>query len=118
MAKDMQEPNQNQNRDVLLPVQKFLKDISIFEDKEVHASILFADLVGSTEFKRRQSVRDGLAKVVRHNEVVRNCVRSFDGSVVKYIGDGVMAKFEGKQHEFRTIQAGRSGDNKANGGGE
>lgn len=106
MAKDVQERDQGQSRDILLNVKKFLKDIGIYEDKAVHACIFFADMVGSTEFKRCHSAREGLAKVVQHNEVVRHCVRSFGGSVVKYIGDGVMAMFEGEQSESCAIQAG------------
>lgn len=93
-------------RDVLLNVKNFLMDIGIYKDKKVHACILLADLVGSTEFKMYHSERDGLAKVVQHNEVVRECVDSFGGSVVKSIGDGVMAMFEGQQSECRALQAG------------
>ncbi len=106
MAQGMQKSDQGQSRDVLLNVKSFLKDISIYENKTVPACILFADLCGSTEFKRYHSVREGLAKVVQHNEVVRECVEEFGGCVVKYVGDGVMAMFEGDQSECRALKAG------------
>jgi len=106
MAQDVHASGQGKSRDVLLNVKSFLTDISIFEDKTVHICIFFADLVGSTEFKRYHSVRDGLAKVVQHNEIVRDCVERSGGSVAKYLGDGVMAMFEGAQCECRALQAG------------
>jgi class 3 adenylate cyclase len=102
----MQVPEEAQNRDVLLDVRSFLSNANIYENKKLHASILFADLVGSTEFKRYHNVREGLAKVVQHNEVVRECVDRFRGSVIKYLGDGVIAMFEGAKSEFRALEAG------------
>lgn len=106
MAQDSQGNGQGKSRDVLLDVKNFLADIGIYEDKAVHICIFFADLVGSTEFKRYHSAREGLAKVVQHNEVVRECVEAFGGCVVKYIGDGVMAMFEEERCEYCALEAG------------
>jgi len=92
--------------DVLVDVKSFLADPRSYEDRAVQASILFADLVGSTEFKRYHSLREGLAKVAQHNDVVTDCCTRFGGSVVKYAGDGVMVMFEGQQSECRALQAG------------
>jgi len=90
----------------LLEVKNFLSNVSIYERKKVQACILFADLVGSTEFKRYHSIREGLAKVVQHNEVVRECVERSGGRAVKYVGDCVMAMFEGEKSEFRAVKSG------------
>jgi len=106
MAKDLQVLGQSQSRNILLNVKQFLSDVSIYESKKLRASILFGDLVGSTGFKRYHGVREGLAKVVQHNEVVRECVEKFGGRTVKYVGDGVMAMFEGTQSEFCALKAG------------
>ena len=106
MAQDSQGNGQGKSRDVLLDVKNFLQDIDIYKNKAVHICIFFADLVGSTEFKRYHSPREGLAKVVQHNEVVRECVEEFGGCVVKYIGDGVMAMFEEERCECHALEAG------------
>jgi class 3 adenylate cyclase len=96
----------HKNRDVRVNVKNFLSDVKIYEDKAVQAVVLFADLVGSTEFKRYHSAREGLAKVLQHNEVVSKCVGKYGGSVIKYLGDGVMVMFEGENREIHALEAG------------
>jgi len=90
---------------VFSSIRSYLTDVDAFEDKAVQASILCADLVGSTEFKRYHSLKDGLAKTLQHNDVVTHCCTEFGGSVVKYVGDGVMVMFEGEESECRALQA-------------
>lgn len=94
-----------QKRDVLVDVKHFLEDINSYDSKAIHASILFSDLVGSTEFKRYHSIREGLAKTVLHNEVVTKCIIRHGGRVVKYIGDEVMGIFEGEESERLALNA-------------
>ncbi len=106
MAQDVQDPGQDRNRDVRVDVKAYLASANAFADKEVQVTILFADLVGSTEFKRYHGPRDGLAKVLRHNDVVTDCCTRLGGSVVKYLGDGLMVMFEGEQSARRALQAG------------
>ena len=106
MPQDGQVPDQNGNRNAGVDVGEYLANADRFKDKEVQASILFADLVGSTEFKRYHTPLEGLAKVLQHNLIVTACCKRFSGLVVKYVGDGVMAMFEGPDSECRALQAG------------
>jgi len=106
MAQDVHTQGQGSGTDVLLDVKSFLANAASYSNRSVHAAILFADLVGSTEFKRHHSILDGLAKVVQHNDVARECIEQFGGSVVKYNGDGVMGLFKEEDCEHRALQAG------------
>jgi len=106
MAKDVQTPGQDHDRNATLDVEENLANADRLKDKAVQASIVFADLVGSTEFKRYHTPLEGLTKVLQHNLVVTTCCKRFAGSVVKYVGDGVMAMFEGQDSECRALQAG------------
>jgi len=60
---------------------------------EKKTAILFADLAGSTVYKSQRDLISSLLKVYRHNEEIRTQVRKFNGEVVKWLGDGVMATF-------------------------
>ncbi len=69
--------------------------------------ILFADLVGSTAFKFNRPDVQGIERDYRHNSIVHGVVEDqFGGVTVKYLGDGVMAYFEGEDCCRRAIQAG------------
>lgn len=52
------------DKDIYIDVEQFLETPSICESKKIHACILFADLVGSTEFKSCHGTIEGLAKTV------------------------------------------------------
>jgi class 3 adenylate cyclase len=56
-------------------------------------TILFTDLVGSTDMTQRLG-DEGAMQVLRvHDRIVRNAVAATDGSEVKHTGDGIMASF-------------------------
>ncbi len=57
------------------------------------ATILFTDLVGSTELRSR--LGDGAADELRraHDQLLTAAVEEHDGTLVKRLGDGVMAAF-------------------------
>lgn len=59
------------------------------------ATVLFTDLVGSTELRSRlgEEAADDLRHV--HDRLVRTAIQSHRGTVVKQLGDGVMATFTG-----------------------
>jgi len=59
------------------------------------ATVLFTDLVGSTELRSR--VGEEAADEVRHvhDRLIGSAIRSHRGTVVKQLGDGVMATFPG-----------------------
>jgi class 3 adenylate cyclase len=76
-----------------------------FRQESEPACVLFADLVGSTEYKQRWGDLRGLVKTAAHNRVVTEAVRQAGGLIVKYLGDGVMAVFREDNAERRAIQS-------------
>jgi pimeloyl-ACP methyl ester carboxylesterase len=63
--------------------------------ERVLATILFTDIVGSTD--RLAQVGDAAwsAQLSRHAQIVRQGLEQFDGRLVKSTGDGVLATFSG-----------------------
>src|SRR5205807_2882326 len=61
----------------------------------VLATILFTDIVGSTE--RAATLGDAAWKAVReaHDELLRSHIESFGGRLVETAGDGALATFDG-----------------------
>jgi class 3 adenylate cyclase len=61
----------------------------------VLATILFTDIVGSTE--RAASLGDAAWNVLReaHDELLRSHIESFGGQLIETTGDGVLATFDG-----------------------
>src|SRR5262245_7492329 len=56
-------------------------------------SVLFTDLVGSTELRIELGEERADALRRRHDDVLATTVRAHGGTVVKGLGDGVMATF-------------------------
>lgn len=69
-------------------------------------TVLFCDLVGSTELSARLDPEE-MGEVVRaYYEMVDDVVRRFDGHVAKYLGDGVLVYFGYPQaHEDDPVRA-------------
>jgi len=87
--------------------QLFKKSVEL--DNEIYgnkheATILFADLVGSTAFKTDTDIVNGLKKTYIHNALITEIVEKC-GEVVKYIGDEVMAIFKSEDHPKDACQA-------------
>jgi class 3 adenylate cyclase len=57
-------------------------------------SIMFTDLVGSTEMIARLGDAAALELVRAHDALVRRGLEAYDGREVKHTGDGIMASFE------------------------
>jgi len=55
--------------------------------------ILFADLCNSTSIKLKMGFYEGLNLTRIHNKIITEIISNFNGEVVKYIGDCVMARF-------------------------
>ena len=53
-------------------------------------TVMFCDLVGSTELSARFDPEDLREVIAAYHRVVADVVRSFDGFVAKYMGDGVL----------------------------
>ena len=56
-------------------------------------TVLFTDIVGSTNYFDRFGDTAGLLLLHRHDNYVSTAVAEFDGTVIKTIGDSVMAEF-------------------------
>ncbi len=65
-------------------------------------TVLFTDVVGSTSFFERFGDTAGLAMVHRHAELAASVVQQYSGSVIKTIGDSVMAEFPGPGSAVRA----------------
>ena len=69
-------------------------------------TVMFCDLVGSTELSSRLDPEDLRVIIGAYHRVVTDVVRSFDGFVAKYMGDGVLVYFGYP----RAHEDGRAGD--------
>src|SRR3954463_13929243 len=56
-------------------------------------TVMFVDLVGSTELSRRLDPEDMRELIHAYQNIVTGEVTRFDGHVAKYMGDGVLAYF-------------------------
>jgi class 3 adenylate cyclase/predicted ATPase len=73
-------------------------------------TVMFADLVGSTELSARMDPEDLRDIISSYQRYVTDVVRRFDGFVAKYMGDGVIAYFGYPQaHEHDAERAVRAG---------
>jgi class 3 adenylate cyclase len=59
------------------------------------ATVLFTDVVGSTERAAALGDRQWAALLETHNDVVARHVAGFGGKIVKFTGDGALATFDG-----------------------
>ena len=73
-------------------------------------SVMFCDLVGSTELSSRLDPEDLREVIAAYHRAVDDIVRSLDGFVAKYMGDGVLAYFGyPRAHEDDAERAVRAG---------
>jgi class 3 adenylate cyclase len=56
-------------------------------------SVMFTDIVGSTELAQRLGDDIAFELVTTHDVIVRAAVAEFNGKVIKHTGDGIMAVF-------------------------
>lgn len=86
-------------------VEEFLTGSRTFHDADrVLATVLFTDIVGSTE----QAAELGDARwrelLVRHDALVRTLVERHRGRVIKSTGDGALATFDGPARAIRSAR--------------
>src|ERR1700730_11154566 len=73
-------------------------------------TVMFCDLVGAPELAARLDPEDLREVIAAYHRAVADVVRSFDGFVAKYMGDGVLAYFGyPKAHEDDAERAVRAG---------
>ena len=71
----------------------------------VLATILFTDLVGSTERAAELGDREWTALLERHQAGARAAVATHGGDLVKFLGDGILATFSGPAQAVRCATA-------------
>ncbi|MCX5184232.1 adenylate/guanylate cyclase domain-containing protein [Streptomyces sp. NBC_00268] len=62
-----------------------------------HRAILFADLSGSTEMKGKSGEVGWLPTIGKFLDITAEAVTAHGGTVVKYLGDGTLAVFDGER---------------------
>jgi class 3 adenylate cyclase len=77
---------------------------AVRDRRRPHRVIMFADIVGSTEMKSSGTEVNWLPTVGAFLDYVREGIATCQGSVVKYLGDGVMASFD-DDHAAQAINA-------------
>jgi class 3 adenylate cyclase len=65
-------------------------------------AVMFTDIVGSTAFFERYGDTAGLMMLQRHHELVLPAIEEASGTVIKTIGDAVMATFSSAEQAVRT----------------
>jgi class 3 adenylate cyclase len=73
-------------------------------------TVVFVDLVGSTELSHRLDPEDLREVMRRYQDAVAGCIARYDGYLAKFLGDGVLAYFGWPQaYEDQAERAVRSG---------
>jgi pimeloyl-ACP methyl ester carboxylesterase len=99
------------NQDAILDeVQEFLTGVRpVAEPDRVLATVLFTDIVGSTEHAAELGDRRWRDVLVSHHGIVRRELDRFRGREVKTVGDGFLATFDGPARGVRCACAIRDG---------
>lgn len=61
-------------------------------------TVLFTDMVGSTDLTQARGDHAAQDVVRRHNSIVRTALAEFAGKEIKHTGDGIMASFASASH--------------------
>jgi class 3 adenylate cyclase len=94
------------NTRVIAEVAEFLTgEREIIEHDRVLATLLFSDIVGSTEQASAVGDHRWHTLLDAHDEVVRQELAKFKGREVKHTGDGVLASFDGPARAIRCGQS-------------
>jgi len=75
------------------------------EPERALATVLFTDIVNSTDSAARLGDREWRALLERHDVLGRECVETHNGRVIKSLGDGMLAMFDGPARAVRCARA-------------
>ena len=75
------------------------------EVDRVLATVLFTDIVDSTNVASERGDAGWRALLERHNEIVRRCLAEHRGREIKTTGDGFLATFDGPARAIRCARA-------------
>jgi pimeloyl-ACP methyl ester carboxylesterase len=92
--------------DILDEIQEFLTGVrEPAEPDRMLATVMFTDIVGSTDRARELGDRRWRDLLERHNDVVRRDLERFRGVEVDTAGDGFFATFDGPARAIRCARA-------------
>jgi class 3 adenylate cyclase len=95
---------------ILEEVEEFLTGVRpVAEPDRVLATVLFTDIVGSTDHAAELGDRRWRDVLVGHHGIVRRQLDRFRGREVKTVGDGFLATFDGPARGVRCACAIRDG---------
>ncbi|MEP6659568.1 MAG: adenylate/guanylate cyclase domain-containing protein [Acidimicrobiales bacterium] len=87
-------------------IEEFLTGVRPVPERDrVLATVLFTDIVGSTEHAVALGDHAWRALLDDHDQLVRDRINRFRGRCVKTTGDGVLATFDGPGRAIRCAQA-------------
>lgn len=91
---------------VLAEIEEFITGIrpkKMFD--RILSTILFTDIVGSTENLSKHGDKKWMSILKSHNSIVRTELRKFNGKEIKSTGDGFLATFDGPSRAVRCAEA-------------
>jgi class 3 adenylate cyclase len=95
-----------EGEDIMAEIREFLTGVREPEEPErVLATVLFTDIVGSTDRARDLGDRRWRDLIERHHELVRGDLERFRGREVDTAGDGFLATFDGPARAIRSAKA-------------
>ncbi len=88
---------QDKTNDELFSLLTKVTDLETqFQKNGKNTIVFFADLEGSTHYKTTHTFFESLRKIMTHNSVVSDMIKKNHGYVIKWLGDGIMARFSEK----------------------
>src|SRR5271166_5588253 len=87
-----------------------VEPLAAVEGERRHLTVLFCDLVGSTEISARLDPEEFRELVAEYHGAAAEVITRFGGFVAKYLGDGIMAYFGWPEaHDNDAERAARAG---------
>lgn len=102
---DSHVPTGGDQEQLLDEVEEFLVGSRVSEPERALATVLFTDIVGSTETAARLGDRRWRDLIERHDATVRRELSLHRGNEVKTMGDGFLATFDGPARAIRCACA-------------
>lgn len=89
----------------ILPALSFWGEPATKRQASAPVTILFTDIVGSTELTQRLGDRSAQSLIHLHNAIARGALQLYAGNEVKHTGDGLMATFDKPESAVRAALA-------------
>ncbi len=91
---------------MLAEIQDFVTGVRpVLDPRRVLATVLFTDIVGSTQLAAERGDSRWQMLLADHNRIVRRQLDRFGGTEVRVVGDGFLATFDGPARAVRCAVA-------------